>query len=50
MTIEQRKDFAAQYSMKFFETYAKESINVSESYEKTAKAHKKYIFSNKSQF
>jgi Ras-related protein Rab-8A len=32
VTVEQGKDFAAQYGMKFFETSAKESTNVSDSF------------------
>ena len=32
VTIEQGKDFAQQYGMKFFETSAKNSINVNESF------------------
>ena len=32
VTIEQGKDFAAQYGMKFFETSAKESTNVSDAF------------------
>ena len=32
VTIEQGKDFAAQYDMKFFETSAKESTNVSDAF------------------
>ena len=32
VTVEQGKDFAAQYGMKFFETSAKESTNVQESF------------------
>ena len=32
VTIEQGKDFATQYGMKFFETSAKDSTNVSEAF------------------
>ena len=32
VTVEQGKDFAAQYGMKFFETSAKESTNVSDAF------------------
>ena len=32
VTIEQGKDFATQYGMKFFETSAKESTNVSDAF------------------
>ena len=32
VTVEQGKDFAAQYGMKFFETSEKESTNVSDSF------------------
>ena len=32
VTVEQGKDFAAQYGMQFFETSAKESTNVSNSF------------------
>ena len=32
VTIEQGKDFAAQYGMKFFETSAKDSTNVSDAF------------------
>ncbi len=32
VTVEQGKEFAAQYGMKFFETSAKESTNVSDSF------------------
>ena len=37
VTIEQGKDFASQYGMKFFETSAKESINVSEAFTEMTK-------------
>jgi len=32
VTVEQGKDFAAQYGMKFFETSAKDSTNVSDAF------------------
>ena len=32
VTVEEGKDFAAQYNMKFFETSSKESTNVSEAF------------------
>ena len=32
VTVEQGKDFAAQYGMKFFETSAKESTNVADAF------------------
>ena len=32
VTVKEGKDFAAQYNMKFFETSAKESTNVSEAF------------------
>ena len=32
VTVEQGKDFATQYGMKFFETSAKESTNVSDAF------------------
>ena len=32
VTVEQGKDFASQYGMKFFETSAKESTNVSDAF------------------
>ena len=32
VTVEQGKDFATQYGMKFFETSAKDSINVAEAF------------------
>ena len=37
VTIEQGKDFASQYGMKFFETSAKESTNVSEAFTEMTK-------------